>query len=49
MARECPNADHHETGPEGYIHWHAWAEEKTKTHKQRKCPDCGLWLLWEAT
>lgn len=25
----------------------AWAKEKSKTHRQRKCPGCGLWKIWE--
>ena len=38
----CPNIDKHSQTPEGYIHWHEWADEMSKTHKQHKCPACGL-------
>lgn len=30
----------------GYIRWHAWAEEMSKTHKQTQCPNCGFWYCW---
>lgn len=43
----CPNYDNHTTAPEGYIAWHAWAEDMAKTHNQRKCPDCGRYAIWE--
>jgi hypothetical protein len=36
----------HTKAPEGYLQWHAWAEKKSKTHKQKKCPGCGLWAIW---
>ncbi len=29
--------------PSGYLAWHAWAEQKAKTHRQRQCPECSLW------
>jgi hypothetical protein len=43
----CPHFEDHIPCPEGYIQWHAWAEEMGKTHKQRKCPGCGLYQIWE--
>ena len=41
-----PVACRHAKAPEGYLQWHAWAEKKSKTHKQKKCPGCGLWAIW---
>lgn len=43
----CPNVEDHTTCPEGYIQWHDWAERMSKTHKQRECPGCGLYAIWE--
>lgn len=43
----CPNFEDHTLCPEGYISWHIWAEEMAKTHKQRKCPGCGRYSIWE--
>lgn len=43
----CPNIENHTACPEGYIQWHAWAEKMAKTHRQRKCEDCGLFDIWE--
>jgi len=44
----CPNAENHERHPFGYSAWHEWARIKSKTHKQRKCPDCGKFAIWYA-
>jgi hypothetical protein len=43
----CPRFEDHTWQPEGYLHWHQWAEEMAKTHKQRKCPGCGRYEIWE--
>jgi hypothetical protein len=43
----CPNFIDHTPSPEGYLNWHAWAAKMSKTHKQRKCPDCGRFEIWE--
>ena len=43
---ECPNASNHTPQPEGYLQWHAWAARMIKSHKQTKCPSCGLWKIW---
>lgn len=32
--------------PKGYNEWHAWAENKLKTHKNTQCKKCGLWHIW---
>lgn len=39
----------HTPEPTGYLQWHAWAEEKAKTHIQERCPVCGLWAIWVPT
>jgi hypothetical protein len=36
----------HTLSPEGYMQWHFWAEEMSKTHQQIQCPSCGLWAIW---
>jgi len=36
----------HDDCPTGYIEWHMWALEKSKTHKQLQCPGCGLYTIW---
>lgn len=46
-ADQCPEKHLHTPCPEGYLQWHAWAEEKAKTHKQRRCPGCNLFAIWE--
>lgn len=43
---ECPNGTEHTPQPRGYLEWHEWAEEKSKTHLQEKCPGCGLYEIW---
>ena len=47
MADTCPCADRHTPVPEGYAVWHEWAERHGVTHRQKRCPGCGLWLIWE--
>lgn len=42
----CPHFEDHTPCPEGYTQWHAWAETMSTTHKQRKCPGCGLYVVW---
>jgi hypothetical protein len=42
----CPTPEKHTPSPSGYFAWHEWAEEKAKTHKQIRCPGCGLWAIW---
>lgn len=36
----------HTPAPEGYLAWHSWAEEMSKTHSQVQCPACGKWAIW---
>ncbi len=39
----CPNAANHTPHPSGYVAHGEWAERMLKTHKQERCPGCGLW------
>lgn len=43
----CPNQDNHTVHPTGYVQHANWAEEVMKTHVQKQCPKCGLWVIWE--
>lgn len=42
----CQNAANHTPVPFGYIARAEWAERMAKTHRQTKCPGCGLWMIW---
>lgn len=44
--QECPKGEPHTVMPDGYLQWHTYAEELSLTHKQRRCPGCGLYALW---
>lgn len=48
LAEDCPRASEpdHRVGPKGYIARHEWSKEMTKTHVQKQCPVCGLWVIW---
>jgi hypothetical protein len=37
---------HDDVEPRGYVAWHEWAEEMSKTHVQKRCPGCGLFKIW---
>lgn len=37
----------HTPSPDGYLQWHAWAEQLAETHMDRQCKGCGLWAIWE--
>ena len=43
----CPNEDAHTPLPGGYVARQLWAEQKARTHKQTRCPGCGLFAVWE--
>lgn len=45
-AELCPAAKRHTKHPEGYLAHAEWAERKARTHRQTKCPTCGLWAIW---
>lgn len=36
----------HTPCPDGYMAWHSWAREKSRTHAQVKCGQCGLYKIW---
>ena len=42
----CENRSRHTPAPRGYIEWHIWAEEMSKTHDQKVCDGCGLLVIW---
>lgn len=46
MKKESKCASPHTPCPEDYLSWHEWAEQKTKTHRQIKCPECGRLSIW---
>lgn len=46
MKAPCAQGEGHTPSPEGYLAWHEWAAEKAKTHRQVRCPECGLWAIW---
>ncbi len=44
----CPTCkDHTKDTPNRYVEWHAWAEEKCKTHTPVRCKECNNYTLWE--
>jgi hypothetical protein len=43
---DCPNKANHTPCPDGYIQWHEWALQKSRRHKQIRCPGCGLLAIW---
>ncbi len=44
--KDCPNIKEHTPCPEGYIHWHSWANEASKTHRQIRCSGCNRYSIW---
>jgi len=45
LLREQPECQH-TPHPSGYLQFSNWAEEMSKTHRQERCPICGLWAVW---
>jgi len=43
----CAMKHLHTPCPEGYLEWHAWAEQMGRTHDQKQCPECGRYAIWE--
>ena len=39
-------ADHNDRQELDYVAWHEWARKRDKTHRQVKCPECGLFSIW---
>jgi hypothetical protein len=46
MKPECANAANHTPMPDGYLERHEWARQMLRTHKQTRCPQCSLWVVW---
>lgn len=44
----CPNAAAHTPSPADHGGYFAWARRMAKTHVQRRCPTCQLYLIWAA-
>jgi hypothetical protein len=44
----CPNKAEHYPEPPGlsYTGWDEWARTMSKTHVQRRCPGCNLFVIW---
>jgi hypothetical protein len=36
----------HTPRPTGYLPFVEFARVKSKTHRQERCPVCGLWAIW---
>ena len=47
VERTCPNWEQHTPQPKSYMDWHRWAEAMSKGFRQRKCPGCGRYEIWE--
>ncbi len=45
---DCPDvAEHHQPGiPEAYVKRQEWFTKMRKTHTQKRCQGCGLWVVW---
>lgn len=43
---EAPNCAAHTPCPTGYVAWHEWAAMMAETHRQARCPTCGLYAVW---
>ena len=49
LEADCPVVDtHNQPGiPEAYITRQEWFVKMRKTHTQKRCQGCGLWVIWE--
>lgn len=45
--KKCPNIKKHTESPDQFEAWAEWEKEKRKTHVNRPCWGCGLWIMWE--
>src|SRR5215213_8397545 len=41
----CPNKESHTPMPTGYLAWHELVYKMKRTHRQIKCPGCGLFKI----
>lgn len=45
---ECPDRAKHTDPPSyDYLAFHEWMEQMQATHRQKCCPGCGFWVIWE--
>lgn len=42
----CKNSKNHTPCPKWQLQWQMRADEMIKTHKQVKCKDCDLYVIW---
>lgn len=42
----CAAGGEHTPQPVGYLEWYEWVREMAETHRQKRCPNCGLWSVW---
>ena len=43
---DCSNANQHTPCPSGYAQVQTWARQMARTHRQARCPRCGLFVVW---
>jgi hypothetical protein len=43
---DCPLRAQHTPRPEGFLPYVAWAEAKSRTHRQLRCAGCHRWAIW---
>ena len=46
IAKKIAKAQCNHTPTPPYPEWLDWARQKSRTHKQVRCPGCGLWHVW---
>lgn len=42
----CARRELHTPAPTGYLQWCEWARSMQSTHRQVRCPGCGLYMVW---
>lgn len=48
IEENCPRRDLHTPGsPISYGGRQLWAEEMNRTHRQTRCPECRLYVVWQ--
>lgn len=43
---DCPRNAEHTPAPTSYLAWMGWADDMSKTHRQRLCAGCGKLAIW---
>ena len=43
---QCALAAEHTPQPLLMLEWYEWVERMFRTHDQRACVGCGLWVIW---